>query len=75
MEIKCFLIANGEFIVACITQEQLIELSQIIREKGAETVQLSTRSVLVEGIYIPAKGTNTMLMAMPKTDENKAVSG
>jgi hypothetical protein len=66
MNFKCYLVVNGEFILTNISKEHLIEMSQELREKGIVTAHLINRSVEVEGIYIPAKGINTMIIAVPK---------
>jgi hypothetical protein len=68
-DFKCFLVSNGEFIATNISKEHLFELSQELRNNGIVTVHLNSRSIEVEGIYIPAKGIKTMLMAIP-SDNN-----
>lgn len=63
MNIECFLVTEGKFEKAVIPEEFLLRLSKTLRTKGNETVHFAERSIIVEGIYIPAKGSKTRLMS------------
>jgi hypothetical protein len=69
VDISCYLITNGEFKNVLIPQKLLNELITSLRNKGIETVQFVDRSIEVEGIYVPAKGTKNVLMVMPSIEE------
>ncbi len=62
MNVGCYLVVDGKFEQAVIPQKLLSELVKNLREKGKETVHFSERSIEVEGIYIPAKGSKLKLM-------------
>ena len=68
MNIACFLVSDGKFESAVLSEFLLTELAKALREKGVETVHFADRSIDVEGVYIPAKGSKTKLMAFPDTE-------
>jgi len=60
---------EGNFKPVQIPEEFLIELCRNLRNKGVETVQFKGSEIKVEGVYVPAKGTNFNLMVMPNLEE------
>ena len=66
MNIGCFLLIGGMFKEAIIPEELIIKLLISLRENGEEVVHFADKSLLVEGVYIPAKGSNTTLLALPE---------
>jgi hypothetical protein len=68
MNIECFLVTNGKFEKAVMPKELLVELAENLRTKGNEMVFFAKKSIEVEGIYIPAKGSTTRLMAFQDED-------
>jgi hypothetical protein len=69
MDIGCYLISNREFEGAKIPEELLIELCKSLRTNGTETVHFANRSILVEGIYIPAKAIKNSLLVVNNEDD------
>jgi hypothetical protein len=63
MNIKCFLVTDGNFEKAIMPDFLLVELAKTLRTKGKETVHFADKSIKVEGVYIPAKGSTTRLIA------------
>jgi hypothetical protein len=68
MNVGCYLITDGKFEQAFISEQLLLELVKHLREKGKETVHFSEYSIKVDGVYIPAKGSKTKLLCLG-TDE------
>ncbi|SDI14580.1 hypothetical protein SAMN05192534_12315 [Alteribacillus persepolensis] len=64
MNVGCYLVTEGKFEQAAIPKDILLELIKNLREKGKETVHFSERSIEVEGVYVPAKGSKTKLMCL-----------
>lgn len=55
-----------------LPEELLLELIQSIKENGSERVILkSGASFLVNGIYIPGKDNNSVIMILPGSKEVK----
>lgn len=70
MDIGCFLLIDGRFQKALICEDLLIELTKSLRTKGKEEVYFMDRGdLLVEGVYIPAKGSNVGIMALGNSEE------
>ena len=69
--IDCFLITDGKFKPVIIPEDFLIELCRNLRNEGVETVQLKDGAIQVEGVYIPAKGSNLKLLAIPDTEKEE----
>ena len=69
MNIECFLVTEGKFEAAVFPEKLLVDLAKNLRSKGFETVHFADRSVEVEGVYIPAKGSKTKLMALPNIED------
>jgi hypothetical protein len=65
------LINDGKFKSVGMSEEHLIQLSNNLRTYGIEMVHFEKESILVEGIYIPAKGTNNSLMIIPSIEDEK----
>lgn len=69
MNITCHLLSSeGSFIKATIPSKMLVELCESLKRKSSETVHLSSRSVEVEGIFLPAKDSKKTLMALDTSD-------
>ncbi|WHH58459.1 hypothetical protein [Petroclostridium sp. X23] len=68
MNIKCYLISNGEFKAVEIEEKLLLDLVKSLRYKGIETVHFSESSIDVEGVYIPAKESKATFMILPNTN-------
>lgn len=64
MNVGCYLVTDGKFEQAVIPQKLLTELVKTLREKGKETIHFSERSIEVEGVYIPAKGSKMQLICL-----------
>lgn len=71
MVIGCYLVTEGRFEQAALPQNLLVELVKSLREKGKETVHFAERSIEVEGIYIPAKGSKTQLMCLGSDEQSE----
>lgn len=71
MNISCYLISNGEFVTASLPKDLLVELAVSLRQNGEEQVHFPDRSILVEGIYIPAKGTKNSLIVLPDIEDTE----
>ena len=69
MNIECYLVTEGKFEAAVLPEKLLVELAKSLRNKGFETVHFADRSIEVEGVYIPAKGSKTKLIAFPDTED------
>lgn len=69
MNITCFLVREGKFESAILPEKLLLELTKNLRNSGTETVHFTDKSIEVEGVYIPAKGSKTRLMALPDIEE------
>lgn len=69
MNVECYLLTNGKFEIAVFPEKLLLELTKNLRSKGKETVHFSNRSIEVEGLFVPAKGIKTKLMALPDIDD------
>lgn len=69
MNIECFLVSNGVFEKAVMPEFLLVELAKTLRIKGKETVHFADKSIVVEGVYIPAKGSKTRLMAFQDEED------
>lgn len=65
MNIGCYLVSKGKLVRAFIPEELLIELVIKLRTDGEEVVGFKDKEILAEGIYIPAKGSNTNIMVLP----------
>lgn len=65
MDISCYLATEGRFETAKIPEEMFLELCKNLRNNGKETVHFIERSILVDGIYIPSKGSNNSIMLIP----------
>jgi len=72
-DIGCLLVSNSEFKKAVISEKMLSELIIALRDKGKEWVFFKDKSIEVEGIYIPAKNSNSMLMVLPG-GENETIN-
>jgi len=69
MNVPCFLVeTNGEFRTAILPEKLLLNLFKSLRENGVETVHFANMVFEVEGIYVPAKGSKTRLVAIPDED-------
>ncbi|MCR6096889.1 hypothetical protein HXA31_20600 [Salipaludibacillus agaradhaerens] len=62
--VGCYLVTKGKFEQSVLPEKLLLQLVKHLREKGKETVHFSDYSIEVEGIYIPAKGSETKLMCL-----------
>lgn len=71
MDISCYLVSNGEFKSAIIPEKLLVELSKNLRTKGIETVHFADKSIDVEGLYIPAKGVEGIIMIANNSKEGE----
>ena len=69
MDIGCWLISSGQFKPAKLPEHLLIELCKNLRMKGTEIVHFRGRSIEVEGVYIPARGSNVNLLVVTDDDE------
>lgn len=69
MDIGCYLITENKLEKALLPEELLLGLAKSLRDNGTEIVRYVNRSIVVEGIYIPAKGTNTSIMILPDIKE------
>ena len=67
--ISCYLISQGNFKPVRISEELLLELCINLRNKGLETVQFKDNKIIVEGVYVPARGSNINLIVLPDTEE------
>ncbi|QIW88811.1 hypothetical protein P59_214 [Bacillus phage P59] len=65
MNIPCYLVSEGKFETALMPEQLLTDLAKSLRTKGTETVHLQSKSIEVEGLYIPAKGTKMKLLVLP----------
>jgi hypothetical protein len=70
LNIGCFLVSEGQFVKAVIPEELVIGLVTSLRTNGKEVVHLQSKSIEVEGVYIPAKGSTTKMMLIPDEEEN-----
>ncbi|MZQ75244.1 MAG: hypothetical protein GT589_03695 [Peptoclostridium sp.] len=66
MNIGCYLLSEGKFEKAALSENLLTELAKSLRQSGKEMVHFASRSIEVEGIFIPAKNSTTALMAIPE---------
>lgn len=66
--IDCYLITKGKLKAVEIPESLLSELAQSLRTKGIETVHFADSSIECEGIYIPAKGTENMVVVFNKEE-------
>jgi len=64
MNIGCYLLSEGKFKTAFIQEKLLMELCKNLREKGEQIVYFEDKKFLVEGIYVPAKGSRTSLIIL-----------
>ena len=71
MNIGCYLVAEGKLVRAFIPEEMLIELAIKLRTDGSEVVGFKDKEILAEGVYIPAKGSNTNIMVLPEMEESQ----
>jgi len=69
MDIACYLVTKGKLEKGLLPEKLLIELAKVLRTEGEEIVHYKDKSILVEGIYIPAKGTKTSIMLIPNIEE------
>lgn len=70
MNISCFLISNGGFKQVALPENLVLELAKSLRENGKELVHFSKgEPILVDGLFIPAKGCRYNLMLIPEDDE------
>lgn len=67
MNISCYLIKeDGALQEVLLPEELLLGLVKTLRTEGPEIVHLNKgESIMVEGIFIPAKGTKHGIMALP----------
>lgn len=71
MNIACYLIKeDGTIKEVLLPEELLVGLAKILRTKGKEEVHFKDESVMVEEIFIPAKGTKHGIMALPNMEED-----
>jgi hypothetical protein len=68
MNISCYLVSDGKFEAVLLPEQLLTELAKSLRTKGREIVHLNSRSIEVEGLYIPAKGSQTKMLLIPDED-------
>jgi hypothetical protein len=68
MNIGCYLITEGKCEATTIPDNLLVDLCKSLRTNGTETVHFADRSVLVEGLYIPAKGSKNSLVIVPNEE-------
>jgi hypothetical protein len=68
MNISCYLVTNGKFEGVLLPDELLTEIAKSLRTKGKEMVHLQSKSIEVEGLYIPAKGSGTHMLLIPDED-------
>lgn len=69
MDIGCYLVTENKLEKALLPEELLLGLAKSLRDSGTEVVHYANRTIEVEGIYIPAKGTKTSLMLLPNIEE------
>lgn len=71
MNIGCYLISTeGKLEKAFLPEGLLVDLSKSLRSNGVEAVHFEGKdSILVEGLYIPAKGTKMSIIALPDVGE------
>ena len=67
--IGCYLISQGKFKPVRIHEELLLGLCINLRNKGVETVHFKDNEIIVEGVYVPARGSNINLMVLPDTED------
>lgn len=72
MNIACYLIKeNGALKEALLPEELLLDLAKTLRIEGKEILHFNKgESIIVEGIFIPAKGTKHGIMALPNIGED-----
>ena len=64
MNVGCFLVTNGEFKQTVLPQKPLLELIKSLRKNGKEKVHFPDYSIEVEGVYIPARNSETRLLCI-----------
>lgn len=71
MNIACYLIKeDGTLKEALFPEELLLDLAKTLRTEGKEILHLNNgESIMVEGIFIPAKGSKHGIMALPNIDD------
>lgn len=69
MNIECYLVTEGKFETAILPEELLTDLAKSLRTKGIETVHFAERSIEVEGVYVPSKGSKIGLMVIPNAED------
>lgn len=67
--ITVFLVTEGTFHAAVLPKNLLVNLVDELKSKGKTDVHFADKSILVEGIYIPAKNSKTKLIAFPDIEE------
>lgn len=65
MNIACYLVSDGSLKKALLPEKLLLELSKSLRTTGSEIVYFTDKSINVDGVYIPAKGSKTSLIVLP----------
>lgn len=68
-DIALFLVTEGTFHKAVLPKRLLEDLVVTLKEKGKTDVHFSDKTILVEGIYIPAKDSQTKLMAISGSED------
>ena len=67
MNIVCYLIKeDGALKEALLPKELLLDLVKVLKTEGAEILHFNNgESVMVEGVFTPAKGTKHAIIALP----------
>lgn len=65
MNVACYLVSEGKLEKALLPEELLLGLSKRFRTSGPQIVDFADRSIIAEGVYIPAKGSKTKLIVLP----------
>lgn len=68
MDIGCYLVSGGQLEKGLLPEKLLVDLAKSLRENGKEVVHYTDKSIEVEGIYIPAKGTKTSIIVLPNIE-------
>ena len=67
--ISVFLVTEGSFQVAVLPKSLLTSLVDSLKIEGKTDVHFADKSILVEGIYIPAKNSKTKMITFSDPEE------
>lgn len=72
MNIACYLIKEGGALKkALLPEELLLDIAKTLRKEGKEILHFNKgESIMVEGMFIPAKGAKYGIMALPNIEED-----